>query len=383
MVPFLDLNSQYRAIKREIDAAVIDVLESGQFVLGRAVEDFERTFATYCGVEHAIACSSGTAALHLALAAAEIGRGDDVVTVSMTFVATVSAIDYTGARPVLVDIEASSATMDPALLEAAITPATKAIIPVHLYGQCADMDPIVDVAQRRGLLLIEDAAQAHGAKYNGRRAGCLGHMGCFSFYPGKNLGACGEGGAVVTDDKAYAMRLRMLRDWGQDKKYNHLYKGFNYRMDSIQAAILGVKLRYIENWTKARREVAQWYAEALAGFPDLELPRETPGRRHVWHVYATRVPAERRAGIIDTLRQYGIGAGLHYPTPVHLQPCFAELGYGQGDFPLTEQHANSELSLPLYPEMTRSMVDEVRGALAIGLGFNNARNRAVLPKVGR
>lgn len=383
MVPFLDLNSQYRAIKREIDAAVIDVLKSGQFVLGRAVEDFERTFATYCGVEHAIACSSGTAALHLALAAAEIGRGDDVVTVSMTFVATVSAIDYTGARPVLVDIEASSATMDPALLEAAITPATKAIIPVHLYGQCADMDPIVDVAQRRGLLLIEDAAQAHGAKYNGRRAGCLGHMGCFSFYPGKNLGACGEGGAVVTDDKAYAMRLRMLRDWGQDKKYNHLYKGFNYRMDSIQAAILGVKLRYIENWTKARREVAQWYAEALAGFPDLELPRETPGRRHVWHVYATRVPAERRAGIIDTLRQYGIGAGLHYPTPVHLQPCFAELGYGQGDFPLTEQHANSELSLPLYPEMTRSMVDEVRGALAIGLGFNNARNRAVLPKVGR
>jgi dTDP-4-amino-4,6-dideoxygalactose transaminase len=301
----------------------------------------------------------------------------------MTFVATVSAIDYTGARPVLVDIEASSATMDPALLEAAITPATKAIIPVHLYGQCADMDPIVDVAQRRGLLLIEDAAQAHGAKYNGRRAGCLGHMGCFSFYPGKNLGACGEGGAVVTDDKAYAMRLRMLRDWGQDKKYNHLYKGFNYRMDSIQAAILGVKLRYIENWTKARREVAQWYAEALAGFPDLELPRETPGRRHVWHVYATRVPAERRAGIIDTLRQYGIGAGLHYPTPVHLQPCFAELGYGQGDFPLTEQHANSELSLPLYPEMTRSMVDEVRGALAIGLGLNNARNRAILPKVGR
>src|SRR5919199_3346618 len=213
MVPFLDLNSQYRAIKPEIDAAVIAVLESGQFVLGRAVEDFERAFAAYCGVAHAVACSSGTAALQLALAAVGIGRGDDVLTVPMTFVATASAIDYTGARPVLVDIEMPSATMDPALIEAAITPATKAIIPVHLYGQCADMEPIAEIARRHGLVLIEDAAQAHGAEYRGRRAGSFGDMACFSFYPGKNLGAYGEGGAIVSHDGALAARLRILRDW--------------------------------------------------------------------------------------------------------------------------------------------------------------------------
>jgi dTDP-4-amino-4,6-dideoxygalactose transaminase len=377
MVPFLDLNSQYRAIKPEIDAAVIAVLESGQFVLGRAVEEFERAFAAYCGVEHAVACSSGTAALQLALAAVGIGRGDDVLTVPMTFVATASAIDYTGARPVLVDIEMPSATMDPALIEAAITPATKAIVPVHLYGQCADMDPIVEIARRRGLTLIEDAAQAHGAEYRGRRAGSFGDMACFSFYPGKNLGAYGEGGAIVTNDDALAARLRILRDWGQDRKYNHVLKGFNYRMDGVQGAILGVKLRHLEAWTEARRQVARWYAEALAGIPDIELPLEVPGRRHVWHVYALRVPAERRAAILEALKEHGIGAGLHYPTPVHLQPCFAELGYGPGDFPEAERHADCELSLPLYPEMTQAMVEEVSRALAIVLGADPAPRAAV------
>jgi len=377
MVPFLDLNTQYRAIKPEIDAAVIAVLESGQFVLGRAVEDFEQAFAAFCGVEHAIACSSGTAALQLALAAVGIGRGDDVLAVPMTFVATASAIDYTGARPVLVDIEMPSATMDPGLIEAAITPATKAIIPVHLYGQCADMDPIVEIARRRGLTLIEDAAQAHGAEYRGRRAGCFGDMACFSFYPGKNLGAYGEGGAIVTNDGALAARLRILRDWGQDRKYNHVLKGFNYRMDGVQGAILGVKLRHLEAWTEARRQVARWYAEALAGIPDIELPLEVPGRRHVWHVYALRVPAERRAAILEALKEHGIGAGLHYPTPVHLQPCFEELGYGPGDFPESEQHADCELSLPLYPEMTQAMVEEVSRALAVALGADAAPRAAV------
>src|SRR5262245_50681723 len=277
MIPFVDLQAQYQAIKNEIDAAVLDVMESGQFVLGCAVEAFERAFATYCGVKHAIACSSGTAALQLALVAAGVGRGDDVLTVAMTFVATASAIDSTGARPVFVDIEMSSATMDPALIEAAITPATKAIIPVHLYGQCADMNPILEVARRRGLLVVEDAAQAHGAEYHGRRAGSFGHMACFSFYPGKNLGAYGEGGAVVTNDDACAERLRMLRDWGQDRKYNHLHKGFNFRMDSIQGAILGVKLRHLEDWTERRRRVAHWYWEALAGIAEIELPCELPG----------------------------------------------------------------------------------------------------------
>jgi dTDP-4-amino-4,6-dideoxygalactose transaminase len=367
MVPFLDLDSQYRAIKNEINSAILDVLASGEFVLGRAVADFERAFAAYCGVKHAIACSSGTAALHLALAAAGIGRGDEVLTIPMTFVATVSAIDYTGARPVLVDVEAHSGTMDPALIETKISLATKAIIPVHLYGQCADMAPIVQIARRRGLVLVEDAAQAHGAEYLGRRAGSFGDMACFSFYPGKNLGAYGEGGAVVTDDDGHAAQLRMLRDWGQDRKYNHLHKGFNYRMDGIQGAILAVKLRYLEGWTEARRRVAQWYAEALAGIPEIELPCELSGRRHVWHVYALRVPAEHRARILEALKNHGIGAGLHYPVPVHLQPCFADLGYGPGDFPVAELHAKRELSLPIYPEMTQSMVAEVSRALAIGL----------------
>src|SRR5262245_44586062 len=367
MVPFLDLHIQYRAIKPEIDAAVIDVLESGEFVLGRAVAEFERAFGAYCGVKHAIGCSSGTAALHLALAAANIGRGDEVLTIPMTFVATVSAIDYIGARPVLVDVEPKSATMDPALIEPAMTTATKAIVPVHLYGQCADMEPIAEIARRRGVILIEDAAQAHGAEYHGRRAGSFGNMACFSFYPGKNLGAYGEGGAVVTDDETYAARLRMLRDWGQDRKYSHRHKGFNYRMDGIQGAILAVKLRYLESWTEARRQVALWYAEALAGIPDIELPYEVPGRRHVWHVYALRVPAERRAKILEALKQQNIGSGLHYPVPVHLQPCFAELGYRNGDFPESERHANCELSLPLYPEMSRAMVEEVAKALAIAV----------------
>jgi dTDP-4-amino-4,6-dideoxygalactose transaminase len=377
MVPFLDLSTQYRAIKPEIDAAVLAVLESGAFVLGRVVEEFEHAFATYCGVAHSIACSSGTAALQLALAASAIGRGDDVLTVPMTFVATASAIEYTGARPVLVDIEMPSATMDPALIEAAITPATKAIIPVHLYGQCADMDLIVEIARRRGLKLIEDSAQAHGAEYQGRRAGSFGDMACFSFYPSKNLGAYGEGGAIVTNDSALAARLRMLRDWGQDRKDNHLLKGFNYRMDAVQGAILGVKLRHLGAWTEARRQVARWYAEALAGIPNIELPLEAPGRRHVWHVYALRVPAERRAAILGALKEHGIGAGLHYPTPVHLQPCFAELGYGAGDFPEAERHAACELSLPLYPEMTQAMVEEVSRALAVGLGAGAAPRAAV------
>lgn len=364
MVPSLDLNSQYRAIKREIDAAVMAVLASGEFVLGSHVEAFESDFAAYCGVKHAIACSSGTAALHLALAAFGIGRGDDVLTTPMTFIATAAAIDNAGAGPVFVDVEYGSAMLDPARIEAAITQATRAIIPVHLYGQCADMGPILEIAGRLGLAVIEDAAQAHGAEYKGRRAGKLGAIGCFSFYPTKNLGAYGEGGALVTDDDSLAQRLRLLRDWGQDRKYNHVLKGFNYRMDGLQGAILGVKLRYLDEWTSARREVAAWYAEELAGIRDIELPVELPGRRHVWHVYSIRMPAARRDAIFEELKRRGIGVALHYPTPLHLQPCFAELGHGPGSFPVAEQVAASVLSLPLYPEMTRDMVAEVASALA-------------------
>jgi dTDP-4-amino-4,6-dideoxygalactose transaminase len=364
MVPFVDLLEQYRALRNEIDPAVMGVLQSGQFVLGPAVESFEHSFTVAYGLHHAVACSSGTAALHLALKALDIGAGDEVITTSMTFVATASAIELAGATPILVDIEPNGATIDPDAVRAAITPRTKAIIPVHLYGQCADMDPLLEVARQAGVPIIEDAAQAHGAKYGHRFAGTMGEISCFSFYPGKNLGAYGEGGLVATGDAALATKLRMLRDWGQDRKYHHQIKGYNYRMDSIQGAILGVKMKYIEDWTEKRRQIARWYGEALQGISQVEAPLELPGRRHVWHIYGVRVAAERRAKIIETLSNRGIGTGLHYPVPVHLQPCFAELGHRIGDLPLAERQANAELSLPMYPEMTQAQVGEVADALA-------------------
>jgi len=364
MIPFVDLKAQYHALKQEIDAAVIASLESGQFVLGPAVKAFEDEFARAYELRHAVACSSGTAALHMALKALDIGPGDEVITTTMTFVATASAIDLAGAKPVLVDIEPDGATIDPKAVEAAITPRTKAIIPVHLYGQCADMDPLLEISKRTGIPVIEDAAQAHGAKYRGRFAGTMGLISCFSFYPGKNLGAYGEGGLVATADDAIAAKLRMLRDWGQDRKYHHALKGFNYRMDGIQGAILGVKMKYIEGWTEQRRQIARWYGEALRGMNHVEVPLELPERRHVWHVYGIRVAPERRAEIMDTLNKRGVSTGLHYPIPVHLQPCFAELGHHAGDLPKAEHQADAELSLPMYPEMTQAQVGEVARALA-------------------
>jgi dTDP-4-amino-4,6-dideoxygalactose transaminase len=362
-VPFLDLKSQYQAIKPEIDAAVIGVLDSGQFVLGPAVESFERAFEQAYAIKHAIGCSSGTAALHLALLAAGIGRGDEVITTPMTFVATAIAIDLVGAKPVFADIDLETALLDPKKIEAAVTPKTKAIIPVHLYGQCADMNAIQEIADRRGLVVIEDAAQAHGAKTGGKFAGTMGRMSCFSFYPGKNLGAYGEGGLVATGDADLARKLRMLRDWGQSKKYNHEIKGLNYRMDGVQGAVLDVKMRYIDGWTEGRRRVAALYQQALGNIAGIELPYEQPGNRHVWHVYAVRVDAARRSDIIAKLGGQGIGTNLHYPVPVHLQPCFSELGHKAGDFPRAEEQADRELSLPMYPEMTAGQVDEVAGAL--------------------
>lgn len=363
MIPFVDLKTQYRAIKPEILAAISDVLDKGEYVLGSAVKDFESRFSDYCGGGEAIACSSGTSALHLALAAAGIGRGDEVITVSMTFLATASAIDYVGAKPVFVDVDPISMTMDPAKIEAAITPQTRAIIPVHLYGQMADMDSIIAIARRHNLLVIEDAAQAHGAEYGGIRAGMIGDFGCFSFYPGKNLGAYGEGGLVLVRDAKRAQTVRMLRDWGQEKKYNHVLKGFNYRMDGIQGAVLGVKMRHIEAWTESRRQVATWYGEALSGLFELERPMELPGRRHVYHVYATRIDPAKRTSVQEALGKHGIASGLHYPIPVHLQPCFAELGYCPGDFPVTERIAASELSLPMYPEMVQQDVGQIATVL--------------------
>ena len=369
VVPFVDLKLQYQGIKSEIMDAVSHVLETGQFVLGEEVSLFEQEFASFVGADHAIALNTGTSALHLALLAAGVGPGDEVITVPFTFVATVAAIRYTGATPVFVDIDLASYTMDPSQVERAITPKTKAICPVHLYGQAADMDPILDVARRYGLNVIEDACQAHGTEYKGRRVGAIGDAGAFSFYPGKNLGAYGEGGMAVTNDAQVAHKMRMLRDWGAEKKYYHQLKGFNYRMDGIQGAILRVKLRYLPEWTELRRSHAAAYQRLLVD-AGVVLPREMPYSRHVYHVYAVR--AADRPGLQQQLQDAGVQTGIHYPIPVHLQEAHADLGYHAGSFPLSEQAANEVLSLPMFPELTPAQVEAV--AAAVG------RNAAVLTR---
>ncbi|HYA61791.1 MAG TPA: DegT/DnrJ/EryC1/StrS family aminotransferase [Candidatus Sulfotelmatobacter sp.] len=359
-VPYLDLKAQYRSIKPEIDAAIARVLDSGQFVLGPEVAAFEQEFAAYCGATECVALNSGTSALHLALLAAGVGPGDEVITVPFTFIASVGAIAYTGARPVLVDIDPRTFTMDPAAIEAAITPRTKAILPVHLYGQIADMDPILEVARRHGLIVVEDAAQAHGAKYKGRTAGSMGEIACFSFYPAKNLGAYGEGGAVTTSNAEFARTIRILRDCGQDRKYHHVLRGYNYRMEGLQGAILRVKLRHLEQWTEARRAVANRYRQFLAGC-GVELPIEMPWARHVYHVYTLR--AEDRDGLQAALQAEGIQTAVHYAMPAHLQPAVADLGYRTGAFPRAEAASQQVLSLPIYPELSEQAVTQVAGAV--------------------
>jgi dTDP-4-amino-4,6-dideoxygalactose transaminase len=305
------------------------------------------------------------------LIAAGVGRGDEVITVPFTFVASVAAVLYAGARPVLVDIDPRSFTLDPAAIEAAITPHTKAILPIHLYGQPADMDPIMEIARRHGLVVIEDAAQAHGAKYKGRAVGSIGDMACFSFYPGKNLGAYGEGGAVTTSNADFARTIRILRDWGQDRKYHHVLRGFNYRMEGFQGAILRVKLRHLEEWTEARRALVHQYDELLADC-EVETPAEMPWARHVYHVYTLR--SDNRDALQAALTTAGIQTGVHYSVPVHLQPAYADLGYGAGAFPQTEAAAKEVLSLPLYPELSTDSVKEVATVVrkAVGTKTQNA-----------
>jgi dTDP-4-amino-4,6-dideoxygalactose transaminase len=363
MIPLLDLKAQYRSIKSEIDAAVIGVLENAQFILGPEVAAFEREFAAYCGTAEAIGVNSGTSALHLALLAAGIGPGDEVITVPFTFVASAASIVYAGARPVFVDIEPGTFNIDVSRIEAAITPRTRAILPVHLFGQMADMDPIMEIARRHNLVVIEDAAQAHGAEYKGRRAGDIGQMGCFSFYPGKNLGAAGEGGAVVTSDAAFAAKIRMLRDWGTEHKYIHQLKGYNYRMEGMQGAILRMKLRYLEVWTEARRKHTARYRELMAG-ADVRLPEVMPWARHVYTVYTIR--SRRRDALRAALAAREIQTGIHYPMPVHLQPAHADLGYTRGAFPVAEQACEEVLALPVFPEMTAKQMEEVAAAVKEG-----------------
>jgi dTDP-4-amino-4,6-dideoxygalactose transaminase len=356
VIPFLDLKAQYQQMKSETDAAVARVIDSAQFVLGPEVAAFEERFADYCRVKHCTALNSGTSALHLALLAAGIGPGDEVITVSMTFVATTAAILYCGAKPVFVDVDPDTWTMDPTLIKAAITPRTRAILPVHLHGLMADMDPIIEIARRHELVVIEDAAQSHGAEYKGRRAGSIGDIGCFSFYPGKNLGAYGEAGAAVSNNPELTRQMILLRDWGQESKYKHVVPGYNYRMDGIQGAVLKVKMDYIEAWTEARRAVASHYDRLLAS-SRYRRPAPPSHSRHVYHVYAIQLA--QRDEVQKALQAAGIGTGIHYPVPVHLQHAYADLGYGLGDFPVTEALADRFLSLPIYAELRREQVAEV------------------------
>lgn len=356
MIPLVDLKAQYTTISDEVKVAIQGVLESCQFALGSEVSTFENQFAAYCNVSQAIGVNSGTSALHLALLAAGVGPGDEVVTVPFTFVATAAAIHYTGATPVYVDIDPETFNMDPAKLDAVITAKTRAIVPVHLYGQPADMDPINQIARERGLVVIEDAAQAHGAEYKGRRVGSLASMACFSFYPGKNLGAYGEAGLVTTDNPDYAKKIRMLRDWGAEQKYHHVIKGYNYRMEAMQGAILRVKMQHLEKWTEARRAIARRYDQAFAG-TGVRTPQPTANNRHVYHVYAIRSAA--RARWQQELTARGIQTGIHYPIPVHLQPAYADGRWTKGDFPHAERAAEEVLSLPMYPELQELQQNEV------------------------
>lgn len=367
-VPLADLKSQYRTLRTEILHSLDEVSEAASFVLGPKVAQFEKDFASYSNAKYAVGVNSGTSALHLALICAGVGNGDEVITVPMTFIATSWAISYCGAKPVYVDIDPVTYTMDPREVEKRITPRTKALLPVHLYGQMADMTPLLDISRRHGIPLIEDAAQSHGATYDGQTAGSMGFCGCFSFYPGKNLGACGEGGAVVTNDSEVAGRIKRLRDHAQDKRYHHDEIGFNYRMEGFQGAVLGIKLKHIEAWTEKRRSLAAEYGQKLAGLP-LELPTESSGRRHVWHLYVATHPERDR--IRTELEARGVQTGLHYPIPLHLQKAYKHLGYREGDFPVTERLARECLTLPLFAEMTSVQQSAVVDALADVLSENH------------
>jgi dTDP-4-amino-4,6-dideoxygalactose transaminase len=360
VIPFVDLKAQYASIKGEVNAAIQHILDTCQFTLGAEVAKFEQEFAAFSGAKIGIGVNTGTSALHLALLAAEIGPGDEVITTPFTFVATVAAIRYCGATPVFVDIDPVSFNMNPAAIEAAVTPRTRAIIPVHLYGQPADMDPIMAVARKHKLVVIEDACQAHAAEYKGRRVGGIGDMACFSFYPGKNLGAYGEGGMVTTNNEAYARTIRMLRDWGAEKKYHHVLKGYNFRLEGIQGAVLRVKLKYLEGWTEARRAAAARYDGLFEGTA-VRAPKALAHNRHVYHIYAIRT--SERAAWMEALNAAGVQTGIHYPTPVHLLPAHADLGYRAGQFPLAEKAASEVLSLPMFPELTSAQTSEVAKAV--------------------
>ncbi|PWU09344.1 MAG: erythromycin biosynthesis sensory transduction protein eryC1 [Verrucomicrobia bacterium] len=355
-VLYLDLRAQMQPLREEIDEAIARTLDHCGFCLGPEVTQFEQDFARFVGAEHCIGFNSGTSALHVAMLLLNVGRGDEVITTPYTFVATSWAISYVGAKPVYVDIEDANFNLEPAQVERAITARTRAILPVHLYGHPANLEPLLALSRKHNIPLIEDAAQAHGAKHRDKIVGTFGTMSCFSFYPGKNLGAYGEAGALLTDDAGLAARARSLRDHGSTRRYFHDEIGYNYRMEGIQAAVLGVKLKHLDEWTRERRRIARMYDELLADTP-LQLPTEADYAQSAWHLYVVRHP--RRDGLKKHLEAHQIGCALHYPLPLHLQKCYEHLGYGPGSFPVAEKAARECLSLPIYPELTDEQLRRV------------------------
>jgi dTDP-4-amino-4,6-dideoxygalactose transaminase len=355
-VPFCDLAAQYQVIDAEINQAMSKVVRETDFILGREVRLLEEEFAAFCEASYAVGVDSGTSALELALRAYDIGPGDEVITAANSFIASALAVSHAGATPVLVDVDPATYTIDISAIHKAITTRTKAIIPVHLYGHPADMDPIRQLAERHGLVVIEDACQAHGSRYKGRRAGSLGNAAAFSFYPGKNLGAYGDGGMLVTNDRDVAKRVEKLRNYGQEEKYHHVTRGYNRRLDTLQAAVLRVKLKYLESWNAARRQHAELYRRLLA-VSSVVTPRETEWAESVWHLYVIRV--EERDAFREYLASRGIVTGIHYPIPIHLQPAYRDLGYKKRDFPVTEVYAQRTVSLPMYAELAPDQIEFV------------------------
>jgi dTDP-4-amino-4,6-dideoxygalactose transaminase len=356
-IPFLDLKAHHDPIRAEVMAAIAEVVDTNAFAGGPFVARFEEDYARFCDTKHCVGVGNGTDAIWFALLALGIKAGDEVICPPMTFMATAEAITYAGAKPVFVDIDPTTYTIDATKIEAAITPRTKAIIPVHLFGQCADMDPILALAKKHGLVVVEDGAQSQGATYNGRKAGSMGHAAATSFYPGKNLGAWGEAGAATTNDDSVAARMRMFREHGQAKKYYHDVVGWNGRMDGIQGAVLRVKLKYLEQANEGRRRAAARYNELLKGVPGLILPVEASYARHIYHIYPIRVA--NRDDLMKKLADRGVSTGIHYPVPVHLQNAYAELGHKKGDFPVSEACGDEFVSLPMFPELTEAQVDYV------------------------
>lgn len=354
-VPFVDLKAQYLSIKNEVDTKISEVINNTSFILGKFVEDFENSFARYCNSKYAVCTNSGTSALHLALLSHGIGRGDEVITVPNTFMATASSICHAGAKPVFVDVDEKTMNLDVSKLKEALTPSTKAIVPVHLFGQPADMDTILKFAKENNLVVIEDACQAHGAEYKNEKVP-ISNTACFSFYPGKNLGAYGEGGAVVANDPEIAEKIKLLRAHGENPKYNHKMIGYNYRMEGIQGAVLGVKLNYLDKWTNMRRKNAKIYNDLFSSSKVI-IPHEAEYSRHVYHLYVIR--CKNRDALREFLKKEGIDTGIHYPLPLHLQPALSDLKYKKGDFPVTEKVADEILSLPMFPELTQEQIQFV------------------------